>query len=420
MASSEPRILLSSPYHTHEFANGLRLLVEPIKGVHSAAFTFLVPAGVIHDPPKSLGVSNLLSDLVTRGAGDRDSRAFQTALDNLGVQRHEATEIVHTSFTVATVADKLAPALTLCADMLRRPRLDAEQLDFCKASAIQELKALDDEPAQKLFIELRRRALPDPLGRPILGSLDHIVQLKAEAARGFHSRHYRPNGAILGIAGAVSFEEARDLVQRLLGDWEPIHSDAINVGRQIKGYEHLPADKIQTQIGIAFNAVSYGDPDYFNCHGAVGVLSGGMSSRLFTEVREKRGLCYGVGASFLALKESGLILCHASTNADRADQTLSVMLHELERLHEGISEDEVRRVRAGLKSSLIMQEESTSARASILARSWHLLGRVRTVREVAAEIEKLSPSGILEFLERHPPGEYAIVTLGPRPLETAA
>src|SRR5213075_1957852 len=126
--------------------------------------------------------------------------------------------------------------------------------------------------------------------------------------------------------------------------------------------EHIPKDTTQTQIGIAYESVRFGEPDYYAALGAVNVLSGGMSSRLFTEVREKEGLCYAVWATYTTFKDRASVLCYAGTTNERAQETFDVTLAELDRLKDGVEEEEVQRVRAGLKSSLIMQEESTSAR----------------------------------------------------------
>jgi predicted Zn-dependent peptidase len=284
---------------------------------------------------------------------------------------------------------------------------------------LQELEAVEDEPGQKLLIELRTRALPPPLGQPVLGKKETVEEFSAESARAFHGAHYRPNGAILGVAGAVDFQAVCDAVGRLFEDWKPAPEPSISIGAIPGGPVHLPGDKIQTHIGVAYPSVRYDDPDFFNAHGAVGVLSGGMSARLFTEVREKRGLCYSVSASFHPLKDRGLIMCYAGTTNERANETLAVLLGELKGLQEGVKPEEVARVRTGLKASLIMQEESTAARASVLARSWYHLGRVRAMEEVAREIDRLTPDSILGYLRRHPAKDFVIVTLGPQALEIA-
>ena len=150
---------------------------------------------------------------------------------------------------------------------------------------------------------------------------------------------------------------------------------------------------------------------------AVNVLSGGMSARLFTEVREKRGLCYAVWASYQTFKDRACIVCYAGTTNERAQETFDVTIGELHRLQKGIEDEEVERVQAGLKSSLIMQEESTSARAATLASDWYFLGRVRTFDEIQIAINGLTPNKILGYLRGNPPGTFTIVTLGPKPLK---
>ena len=409
-----------SEYYSHTFANGLQLLVEPVPEVRSAAFTLLSPAGVMWDPLGKSGLANIFSELCQRGAGSRDSRQLAVALDNLGVQRSSSAEIRHISLSAAFLAENLEPTLSLFADVLRRPRLDEEQLEFCKAAVLQELQALEDEPSQKVFIALRKRAMPPPLGKPTLGDEQDVASLKRNDAVEFHKRHFRPNGAILGVAGAVEFEQVRDVVGKLLDDWPKADDLNAQIGSPPHGKEHLDSDKVQTHIGLAFPSVSYGDPDFYNAHGVAQVLGGGMSSRLFTEVREKRGLCYSVSASYSPGKDLGVFIGYAGTTNERAAETLDVMRREFKRLSEGITENEVDRVRIGLKASLVMQEESTSARASVLARSWYNLGRVRTLEETLENIDKLTPELLHGFLERHPLKETVLVTLGPKPLDEAA
>lgn len=404
----------------HTLANGLKLLVEPMDGVRSVAFTFLVPAGVVHESPDQSGVANLLTAMMTRGAGPFDSRELTRRQDELGLQRSENAEISHTSFTVATVADHLEPALELTHEILRRPHIPELELDLCKAGILQEIQAIEDDPAQKLFVIMRSRILPNPLGRPILGTSASVEEMPIEALREFHHRHFNPAEAILGVAGAVDFPRVRAIVERLFGDWVPSSSR----GRfpltppTLPVRTHVPSEKVQTHVGLAFESVPFADEDYFNAHGAVSILCGGMSARLWTEVREKRGLCYGVGASYVPLKEVGVVLAHtATTSGERAAEALDVMLKVIAQLRDGIGYDEVARVKAGLKSALVMQQESTSARASSLARGWYYLGRVRTVEEIGREIDRLCPDSILGYLERHPLREIGILTLGPQSVE---
>ena len=163
--------------------------------------------------------------------------------------------------------------------------------------------------------------------------------------------------------------------------------------------------------------MAYRDPDYYVASAAVGVLGDGMSSRLFPEVREKRGLCYSVYASHGTLLDRGSVFGYAGTSAERAQETLDVMLHEIVRLSEGIEAGELDRLKARIKSSLIMQQESTSARSALLTRDWYFLGRVRTLDEVEAIVDGLSADEINRYLASHRPEKFTIVTLGPKALE---
>jgi predicted Zn-dependent peptidase len=174
---------------------------------------------------------------------------------------------------------------------------------------------------------------------------------------------------------------------------------------------------MQTQIGVAYSSVPYRDPKYFQAWGSVGALSGGMSSRLFTEVREKRGLCYSVYATHHTLRDRGCVLCYAGTSAERAQETLDVLVGELVRLARGIEPQELDRLKARVKSGLIMQQESSSARSGAIARDWYLLGFVRTLDELGRMIDEVTTKSINDFLAESPPREFTVVTLGPRPLE---
>ena len=173
----------------------------------------------------------------------------------------------------------------------------------------------------------------------------------------------------------------------------------------------------QTHIGIAWPSVTETDDDYYTVRLAVEVLSGGMSGRLFTEVREKRGLCYSVWAGYSSLKGQGSILGYAGTSNDRAQATLDCMVTELHRLSEGVTKDELDRAKTGLKASSIMQGESTSARAGSIAHDYFMRGRIRTLDEIKDAIDAVSVEKVNAFLKANHPGPFTIVTVGPKDLK---
>jgi predicted Zn-dependent peptidase len=402
---------------THTYPNGLTLLVESMPDVRSAAFSLLVPAGSAFDAPASRGAAAVLTDWMLRGAGPLDSRELTTALDNLGLSRSEGAATVHISFSGATLAEKLPEALALYADMLQRPHLPEDEFEPSRVGVEQSLRGLEDEPRQKVMQELKARCYPTPWGLPNEGSLDSITTLTADAVRAHAARCVRPNGAILAIAGYVDAQELIDLVGRLFGDWQTKPDPVIESGPPGPQIDHLPHESTQTQIGVAYHSVPYNHPEYYAAWAAVNVLSGGMSARLFTEVREKRGLCYSVYATTNTLKDQARVLCYAGTTTERAQETLDVLIGELVRLKDGIAQDELARCQARAKSSLIMQQESSTSRASSIARDWYHLGRVTTLAEIRAEIDRLTVPLILEHVHRHPAQDFVVVTMGTSPLE---
>ena len=403
---------------SHTFENGLVLLAEPMSSVESAAFTFRVPAGTAFEPYDRGGLAGLSCELVLRGAGPRDNRQFVNELDNLGVERGEGVGDAHLYFRGATLSKNLLPALDIYADVLRRPHLPADQLEPSRLTALQELAAVEDEPGQKVMLELRRRHFPDPWGRPSQGRREALETITIEEIKTYFAAQFRPNGAILGIAGRFDWAALKDRVGRLFGDW-PSHAEPQLAERPAgPKREHLQHDSNQTQIGIAYPSIAYRDPDYYQASAAIGVLSGGMSSRLFTEVREKRGLCYTVYATHGTLLDRGSVFCYAGTSAERAQETLDVTIAEIIRLSAGIEAAELDRLKARIKSGLIMQQESSSARSGSLVRDWYYLGRVRTLDEVGAIVDALTPQTINAYLAAHRPRDFTIVTLGPKPLET--
>ncbi|MBA4187432.1 MAG: insulinase family protein [Planctomycetaceae bacterium] len=400
----------------HTLANGLVLLAERMEHVRSAAFNFLVPAGCANDPTGHLGVASVLADMITRGAGSRDSRALSLALDGLGVDRDESVGVYNMRFWGSTLARNVPPALDIYADILLRPHLPEAELEPVQSLAIQDIEALEDAPQAKVMIELRKNYYPSPLDKDRRGTIEDIESLTPDAVRSYHSRLFRPNGTILSVAGNVEWEPLKAQVERLFGGWKRGKEPDLTPIPRNPVSTHISKETAQTHIAIAYASVPVTHPDYYSARAAESVLSGGMSARLFTEVREKRGLCYSVGVRHETFKDRGTIIGYAGTGADRAQQTLDVTMAELRKLKDGVTEDEILRVKAGLKSSLIMQEESTSSRAGSIASDWYHLGRVRSFDEVQAAIDGLTPGLVVDHLAKFPVRDVTLVTLGPAPL----
>ena len=407
-----------STVHHHRYSNGLTLVAEAMPHVRSAAFNLLMPAGSAYDRPGAFGSATMLAEWITRGAGDRDSRALLSALDNLGVSHGEGAQTVHSSISAATLGRNLVPALEIFADVVLRPHLDDDEVEPIRALAIQNLQSLEDDPGSKVIYELRRRHFPDPWGRPSIGTLADVERITPDDLRAFHQAHYQPADAILSVAGAIEWDQLRDAVGRLFEGWEPRPTPTFGSGPTGPRRDHIAKETQQTQVALAFPTVTVTDPEYYQARAMVGVLGGYSSARLFTEVREKRGLCYSVYASYEGFKHDAAVVCYAGTSSDRAQETLDVTLDEIRKLgRDGLDAEELDTMRAGLKSSLIMQQESSMSRAGSLSSDWYYFGRVRPLDEIAAGLDALTPESVGDFARRHAPQAMTVLTLGPAPLQ---
>jgi len=393
--------------------------MQQMPWLESAAMSLLVPAGSQRDPKGLAGLAGFTAEMVQRGCGQYNSRQFVEQLDRLGAARSASVTNYHTRFSAAVPTDRLRETLALYRELVLAPLLPASQLDDSRMVAMQELLALEDDLAQKLLKVLRKRLYPDPYGRSTTGTMESVQAIQLENIQNHVKNFYVPDQAILSIAGKIDFNEVQNMVDELFGSWQGTVQQELTEHPPAEGHHHIEHDSSQTQIGIVFPSVPYSHPDYFLARSAIGVLSDGMSSRLFTEVREKRGLCYTVYAMCHTIKDYGCVLAYAGTTTERAQETLDVMLQEIRRLGEGIHDDELQRLKARIKTGLIMQQESSSSRSISMASDWHLLGRVRTLDELSTLLDEINSNSINDYLASNPPKQFKIVTLGQKALDTS-
>lgn len=397
----------------HTLKNGMVILGEQMEQVGSAAFAIQMPCGAGHIPDGFCGAGAVINDWIFRGAGSRDSRQLGDALDGLGLHRNSSVSAGFLSLGAAMEAGSIEKALELYSDIILRPRLDPDQFDLSKLVAANDIISQDDDPRSKVMMTLREQFYPDPLGRPAIGKLEEVQAMTPEEVTGILKERFNLPTTIFSIAGNYDFKAVCDTLEKLFDvDQSPVKVE-ITPGQKGDDYTHLHYDGAQVHIGLMTETVTASDPDYYNAMAAVSVLSGGMSSRLFTEVREKRGLCYAVGANYHGLKQTAGISCYAGTTPDKAQETIEVIINEFSRLRKDITESEVARAKVGLKSSLIMQSESSSSRAMGIAGDYYLIGRVRSLDEIKKKLEQVTVKSLTEFLEKNRLEDFTIVTIGP-------
>ena len=399
--------------------NGLTILGECMPGVESVAVAFHVPAGSIHDPPGRCGLATLAGEMCLRGAGSRTNRGIVEALEGAGVQWGHAVSTTHTSFTGAMVARQFPAVLPVYADILRRPTLPAEEFDAAREMVLQNLAGIEDDPGHRTLAALRLLHLPAPWGRPTEGIAAEVEAATIGDVRRFVSARMHPADTIVAIAGRIEEDEAIRQIEAALGDWRGEPGPPVVEGPRGPHLRQVSHDSQQTHIALAWSLPPYRDDDSAVAGAAVAILGGGTSSRLFTEVRERRGLCYGVSAGYQTQRDFAAAICHAGTTAARAQETLDVILAEIDRLPGSIEADELERMKARVTSGLVMQQESTGARVGSMARQWYHLGRIRSLDEELARYDRLDVATIEAWLAARPPRDLTLVSLGPDPLEVS-
>ena len=398
-------------------SNGIVVLGEDLPGLESVAVAFHTPAGAIHDGPGRCGLANLSGEMMLRGAGDRSSREIVEALEGAGIQWAQSVSTSHASFAGAMVARQLPVALPIYADILRRPRLPEEELENARQMVLQNLAGTEDDPAHRVMQALRQLHFPHPWGMPSEGLSADVEGIGIDAVREFVAAHVHPAGMIIAAAGRIDWDDFVRRIERLFGDWESGVPGTVVPGPRGERVRHVHHDSQQTHIALAWSVPPYREDESYEASAALSVLGGGSSSRLFSEVRERRGLCYSVSAGYQTLRDAAAAVCYSGTSAARAQETLDVMLAEIRRLPGTIQEAEIERVRARAKSALVMQQESSAARAGWIAKQWYHLGTVRSLAEELARYDRLTVSSVETWLAANLPAGLTVVSLGKEPLE---
>ncbi len=398
---------------------GATLVFEPIASVASVALNWMLPPGSSSDPADGDGLSAVLSELIFRGAGDLNSRKHSDALDRTGVQRSSNVSTHHLRLTATLVGHRLDEAVPLLAAMVTRPALPADAVEAVRSLCLQSLESLDDDPQHLVMLRLREHHHPPPFNRHGYGERAVLEQCTIEDLRRSWAGRCVPGGSIFAGAGAADPRALARSLNEALSGWSGDHDPPAETGSPARGRVHVHQETAQMHIGMAWEAPREAHADSMLERLAVGVLSGGTSGRLFTEVRQKRSLCYSVGASYAAGRDTGVVSLYAGTTPERAQETFDVCGAEVKRMCKGVTRDEFERATVGLKSRLIMQGESTAARTGAIGSDHFRIGRARTLDELAASVDAVTLDRLNDYLRTRDYEPCTVASVGPVELETS-
>ncbi len=406
---------------THTCTNGLVIITEPMSGVQSAAMRWLVPAGAVFEDIHNLGTSSVCAEMLMRGAGSLDSKAQADAFDHVGALRDLSNSIRYTQLSASMIGSRIDQAVPMLVDMIRNPMMASDSFGPACELASQAIESLADDPQQRTALAARLRHLPTPYNRDTLGTIAGVESLTHDALCAWWKDHAKPTGSVISVAGDFDPAAVIEQIESLTCDWSGSVKQPEAKGDPARGYAHIEDESNQVQILVVHDAPHEGHADSMLEKMVISVLSGGMSGRLFTEVREKRGLCYTVSASMRADKDRGVVSNYVGTTPERAQESLDVLISEIQRIGEGnVTEEELVRAKTGLKSRVIFAGESTGARASAIAADYLNLGRTRTLDEIIDKVNSVGLDELNSYLKRREMGTPTIQTLGPDALNAPA
>jgi predicted Zn-dependent peptidase len=377
-------------------ANGFRVISHHMPHLETTSLGVWVGAGARSESVAQHGISHLLEHMAFKGTARRTARKIAEEIESVGGDLNAATSLETTAYYARVMKADLALAVDIIADIVRDPRFDAAELEREQDVILQEIAAAEDSPDDVAHDLAQEAAFPDQvLGRPILGTPDSVRSFRANDLTDYMRAHYSPASMVLAAAGAVDHAQLARLADEAFGDMPACDVPAPEPARYFGGYRRSNRPFEQTHIVLCFEGPSYRTDTMYTGQILSSMLGGGMSSRLFQEARETRGLCYSIYSYCWGLSDSGLFGIHAATGAGQVTELFDVMCNEFQRLaDQPVQDAELDRAKAQLKSGLLMSLESSSSRAEQIARQTLAFGAPREVDELVAKVDAVDKQAV--------------------------
>lgn len=383
---------------THTFPNGFRVVTEKMAGLQSASIGIWVTAGGRDERLEQNGIAHFLEHMAFKGTKTRSALQIAEAIEDVGGYINAYTSREVTAYYARVLGADVPLALEVISDILLNPVFDESEIEVERGVILQEIGQALDTPDDVIFDWLQDEAYPDqPIGRTILGPEERVRSFSKEDLRGFVHEHYGPSQMILSAAGDVDHDAIVRMAEDLFGGLESrVANDASAAA--FKGGERREIKTLeQAHFALAFEGPAYRDDAIYTAQVYSVALGGGMSSRLFQEIREKRGLCYTIFAQTGAYSDTGMMTIYAGTSAEQLPELANLTMSELARAAEDMSEAEVARARAQMKAGMLMGLESPSSRAERLARLIQIWNRIPPLEETVAQIDAVTTQGVKDF-----------------------
>lgn len=411
------QVSLPPNYFYHRLSNGMEMIGQYMPSLSSITFGFQFDAAVIHEPEEKSGLAHLFEYMLFQGTKTKDARALNEAFESLGARKSASTGLESAQVWAQIVNTKFDATLQLINELLLTSMFPRNELEQMRSLVLQEIRRRDDEPMSRIGELIRKNFYAGTaFSRPILGTSESVQAIKQQDLRAFWQARYRPDRALFAIAGKFDWQHVVERVEALFGVWKgeaapspeqhPVPQTRITIEHEERQQEHL---------ALMCPFPSFTDPDFYAAQLIAEALGGSMASRLFVEVREKRGLVYSVNAGLSSNKTSGAMRIYAGTTPEQAHECMEVIVNELRKLQqEGLTGDELERAKVQLKSETVMRGEGSGARMLAISRSWWYDHRIRTIQEIKEAIDSVTHEQVMRVLQRFSPlNPLAVAAIGP-------
>ena len=394
--------------------NGLTVATDRMSGVETASLGVWVGAGTRHEPRAINGVAHLLEHMAFKGTEKRSARDIAVEIEAVGGVLNAYTSREHTAYYARVLAGDVPLALDILADILQRSTLEEAELTRERTVVLQEIGQAEDTPDDIVFDYFQETAYPNQaLGRPVLGTVDTVTAMQREQIRGYLRQHYTGESMVLAAAGQVDHDTLVAAATRLFGALPQSNAEPAESARYAGGDRRETRELEQVHLVMGFNGIGYRDDDYYASTVYSTLLGGGMSSRLFQEVREKRGLVYSIYTFAAPYSDGGLFGIYAGTGPDQLKELIPVVCEEIRKTPSTLDKAEIDRARAQLKAGILMARESSSSRCEQLAQQMLIYGRPVPTDEIIAKVEAVDSAAITRVARRIAATPLTLTTLGP-------
>ncbi|MEK9756856.1 MAG: pitrilysin family protein [Paracoccaceae bacterium] len=385
----------------HTLSNGFQIVTEHMPGFQSASLGIWIKAGGRHERAEENGIAHFLEHMAFKGTKSRSALQIAEMIEDVGGYINAYTSREVTAYYTRVLKEDVALSINLLFDILQNSIFEEKEIEVERGVILQEIGQSLDTPDDVIFDWLQDISYPDQaLGRTILGPSERVKNFSRANLIDFIAQHYHPERMILSAAGGIDHDEIIRLAEASFGTL-PMRAAPENFGKaKFVGGEFRKEKSLeQAHVALAFESPSYRDDDIYTAQIYSVALGGGMSSRLFQEIREKRGLCYTIFAQAGAFSDTGMMTIYAGTSEAQVPDLMALTFDELRRAAEDMSSNELERARAQMKAGMLMGLESASNRAERLARQVQVWGYVPELEETVAKIENVTLDRLRSFSE---------------------